>query len=87
VAFKINQGGTGFSQMIKLTELSKVSFSSWIGDNAVTFGSRTYEVPSDVLCFNKDNGEWITLAQAKTYADAANLYVKDGVVRVIEVRS
>ena len=87
VAFKINQGGTGFSQMIKLTELSKVTFSSWIGDNAVTFGSRTYEVPSDVLCFNKDNGEWITLAQAKTYADAANLYVKDGVVRVIEVRS
>lgn len=87
VAFKINQGGTGFSQMIKLTELSKVSFSSWIGDNAVTFGSRTYEVPSDVLCFNKDNGEWITLTQAKTYADAANLYVKDGVVRVIEVRS
>ena len=87
VAFKINQGGTGFSQMIKLTELSKVSFSSWIGDNAVTFGSRTYEVPSDVLCFNKDNGEWITLAQAKTYADAANLYVKDGVVRVIEVHS
>ena len=87
VAFKINRGGTGFSQMIKLTELSKVSFSSWIGDNAVTFGSRTYEVPSDVLCFNKDNGEWITLAQAKTYADAANLYVKDGVVRVIEVRS
>lgn len=87
VAFKINQGGTGFSQMIKLTELSKVSFSSWIGDNAVTFGSRTYEVPSNVLCFNKDNGEWITLAQAKTYADAANLYVKDGVVRVIEVRS
>ena len=87
VAFKINQGGTGFSQMIKLTELSKVSFSSWIGDNAVTFGSRTYEIPSDVLCFNKDNGEWITLAQAKTYADAANLYVKDGVVRVIEVRS
>ena len=87
VAFKINQGGTGFSQMIKLTELSKVSFSSWIGDNAVTFGSRTYEIPSDVLCFNKDNGEWITLAQAKTYADAADLYVKDGVVRVIEVRS
>ena len=64
-----------------------MSFSSWIGDNAVTFGSRTYEVPSDVLCFNKDNGEWITLVQAKTYADAANLYVKDGVVRVIEVRS
>ena len=86
VAFKINQGGTGFSQMVKLTTLSKVSFGSWIGDSAVNFGGRTYEVPTDVLCYNKDNNEWISLAQAKTYADTADLYVKDGVVRVIEVR-
>ena len=28
---------------------------------------------------------WLTLSQAHGYADTANLYVSDGVVRVIEV--
>lgn len=86
VAFRINQGGTGFSLMEKLTELKNVSAKSWIGKTAVTFGGRTYEVPSDVLCYNMDSREWVTLDQALAYSDTADLHVKNGVVRVVEVR-
>lgn len=86
VVAKINRGGTGFSMMVKLTELKDVSANAWIGEDAVTFGGRTYEVPEDVLCYNADSKEWVTLKQALAYADSANLYAKDGVVRVIEVR-
>lgn len=87
VAAKMNHNGTGFSSVNKLAELKNVSKDSWIGDHAVTFGGRTYEVPADVQCYNYDSKEWVTLDQALAYADIANLYVKDGMVRVIEVRT
>ena len=52
---------------------------------AVTVGGRTYTVPEDVACYNSAAKSWLTLSQAHGYADTANLYVSDGVVRVIEV--
>ena len=52
----------------------------------MTFGGRTYEVPQDVLCYNLDSREWITLEKALAYADTVNLYAKDGVIRVVEVK-
>ena len=82
---KINQGQNGFSQFIKLTQLSNVSESAWIGRSAVTFGGRTYEVPDDVLCYNMDSQEWVSLETALAYSATANLYAKDGVIRVVEV--
>ena len=85
-AVKINRGGTGFSSLIKLSKLSNVSKNAWIGKEAVTFSGRTYEVPKDVLCYNLDSREWITLEKALAYADTANLYAKDGVIRVVEVK-
>lgn len=85
VAAKINRGETGFSQMIELTELKGVSANAWVGKTAVTFGGRTYEVPEDVLCYNLDSKEWVTLDQALAYSKTANLHVRDGVVRVVEV--
>ena len=76
-----------FSSVTVLTKLSKVPFDYWIGKNAVTFANRTYEVPNDVKCYNGDTKLWMdSLDRAMTYADTADLYVKDGVVRVIEVR-
>lgn len=86
VAAKINRGGTGFSQMIELTELKNVSANAWVGKTAVTFGGRTYEVPENVLCYNADSKEWVTLDQAMAYSKTANLHVRDGVVRVVEVQ-
>lgn len=84
-AVKINRGGTGFSMLVKLTELSNVPKSAWIGESAVTFGGKTYEVPENVLCYNLDSQEWVTLDQALAYSNTASLYAKDGVIRVIEV--
>ena len=87
VAFRINKGKTGFSLMEKLGKLSNVRSSAWIGKTAVTFSNRTYEVPSDVLCYNADTGKWINLDTALAYSDTTDLYVYNGVVRVIEVKA
>lgn len=68
-----------------LTELKNVSNSSWTATGSVLFAGRSYAVPNDVLCYNTDSKEWVTLEQAQAYADKANLYVKDGIVRIVEV--
>ena len=86
VAVTLNRGNTGFSSLIELSRLDDVSKSSWIGQSAVTFGGRTYEVPEDVLCYNVDSQEWTTLEKALAYAETADLFAKDGVIRVVEVR-
>ena len=88
VAFKVNSGKTGFSQMLTLDKLGEVSASAWIGTTAVNYGGRTYTVPSDVLCWNRDGGSWLDggAEAAIAYGGTMNLYVRDGVVRVIEVR-
>ena len=86
VTAKLNSKGTGFVSMSKLTELRNVPSSSWIGTSAVTFGGRTYTLdPNTVLCYNSDGRMWITLDEARAYADTFNLHVKDGVVYVVEV--
>ena len=54
--------------------------------SAVTVGGRTYRVSADVPCYNKDTGTWMTLSEAHAYASVSNLYVKDGTVRVVEVK-
>ena len=89
VAFKVNSGKTGFSQMLTLDKLSEVASTAWIGKTAVNYGGRTYTVPSDVLCWNRDGGSWLDggAEAALAYGGTMSLYVRDGVVRVIEVRS
>lgn len=85
VVAKINLGGTGFSLLEKLAAFENVSSSAWIGKTAVTVGSRTYTVPTNVLCYNADSAEWVTLDQAFAYSGTMDLYARDGVIRVIEV--
>jgi hypothetical protein len=85
VAVTLNSAKTGYASLMTLTKLAGVSNSAWSGQTAVTVSGRTYTVPSNVLCYNRDTGSWMTLAQAHAYATQANLYVKDGTVRVIEV--
>ncbi len=84
--------GNDFDRYTKVTvldKLSAVSASAWIGDSAVNYGSRTYVVyPDTVLCWNRDSGRWfVSFAAAKAYGGTMDLYVLDGVVRVIEVHS
>ena len=87
VAAKINSGKNGFSRMDKLTRLKNVSESAWVGKGAVNFGGKTYTVPTPVLCYNLDTQNWMTLDAALAYADAMDLYVDEGVVRIITVKS
>lgn len=86
VAVEINRAGTMFTRFDTMSKLSNVSSGAWIGKTAVNFGSRTYEVPSNVQCYNDDTGKWMTLDDAKAYGGTMNLYVYDGVVRIVEIK-
>lgn len=53
----------------------------------MNYGGRTYEVASDVQCYNADTGKWMNdLDTAKNYGGTMNLYVYDGMIRIVEVR-
>lgn len=71
--------------MTVLTKLKDVSNDSWVGTGSVLVGGKSYVVPQTVLCYNLDSGDWVTLEQAQAYAKSANLYVQDGIVRIVEV--
>lgn len=87
VAATLNQGGTGFSSMVKLTELAAVPASAWMGKTSVVVGGRNYTVPANVQCYNRDSKTWVSLDEALSYAPTANLYASDdGVIRIVEVR-
>ena len=87
VSYKI--ANDTYTNVAVLDKLGEVSASAWIGTTAVNYGGRTYTVPSDVLCWNRDGGSWLDggAEAAIAYGGTMNLYVRDGVVRVIEVRS
>ena len=86
VSFGFNSSGS-FINMAPLTKLTAVPASAWIGDTAVNYGAQTYLVyPESVLCYNRDGGTWFAdLAAAKAYGGTMDLYVKDGVVRAVEI--
>ena len=87
VSYKI--ANDTYTNVAVLDKLGEVSASAWIGTTAVNYGGRTYTVPSNVLCWNRDGGSWLDggAEAALAYGGTMNLYVRDGVVRVIEVRS
>ncbi len=85
VTAKLNRLGDDFVSMEKLTKLSNVSGSAWIGDSTVTVSGQTYSVAKDLRCYNADADLWITLEEARAYDRTADLYVRDGVVRILTV--
>ncbi len=96
VEARVNSGKAEFTSFTILTKLSGVSASSWIGNTAVNCAGQTYYVdPDTVLCWNADSETWLqATASAETVVDAAkayggkmDLYVKDGVVRVIALHA
>ena len=66
-------------------ELRNVPNTAWSGKGAVTVNGRTYTVPASVPCYNMQTKSWVTLTEARAYADSATLYVYQGVVRFLEV--
>ena len=84
----VSSNGIYFSSLKELNRLKDVSNNAWTGQGAVTVEGRTYTISSSVICYNRDNGTWLTLDQAHAYADQADLYASDdGVIRAIEVRT
>ena len=87
VAVKLNKAGTMFTSFDTMSKLSKVSSSAWVGKTAVNYSGRTYEVASDVQCYNADTGKWMEdLDAAKNYGGTMNLYAYNGVIRIVEVK-
>ena len=66
-------------------ELRNVPNTAWSGKGAVTVNGRTYTVPASVPCYNTQTKSWVTLTEARAYADSATLYAYQGVVRFLEV--
>ena len=87
VAARLNKAQNGFSSVTSLKKVENVAFTAWTGKTAVSAGGRTYTVSESVPCYNRDNGRWMTLENAKLYAKRAALYVDDGIVRVLEVKT
>lgn len=88
VAVELNRAGTMFISFAAMSKLSNVSSSAWIGKTAVNFGNRTYEVPSNVQCYNADTGTWFdSLDAARDYGGTMNLYIYGGVVRIVEIKA
>lgn len=81
VAFKESDGR--FTQMVTLDKFNRVPASAWVGTTAINYGGRTYNVPSNVLIWNRDGGSWFTdgVDAAIRYGGTMNLYVKDGIIR------
>jgi len=85
VAVTLNNSHTGYASLKTLTRLRDVPNSAWSGEGAVTVSGRTYTVPSDVPCYNRTTGAWMTLSAAHAYTAEADLYVEGSVVRAIQV--
>ena len=86
VAVEINRAGTMFTRFDTMSKLSGVPSSAWVGETAVNFGNRTYEIPSDVQCYNADTGNWMKLENARAYGGTMNLDIHGGMVRIVEVK-
>ena len=87
VGVQLRRDGSGYSSVQVLRKLDRAAFSAWVGKSAVTVGGTTYSVPGNVQCRNADTKSWITLDQAMDYSAQADLYVLDGAVRIVEVRT
>ena len=81
----MNREGTGFTSLQKLERLKNVPNGAWSSPGAVTVNGRTYQISADVSCYNQETRRWVSLAEARAYAQEANLYVREGLVRVIEI--
>ena len=52
----------------------------------MTIDGRTYSIPTNVMCYNRDIQDWVTVAQAHAYAKECDMYASsDGVIRAIEI--
>ena len=85
LAVQLNRAGDRYTSIRTMQKLANISFDSWVGKTAVTYGNRTYTVSESVPCYNRDTNRWVTLETARVYAERADLYIADGAVRIVEI--
>lgn len=78
--------------LLVLEEVEDVSRSAFDGTDTVTLSGAAVPISDEVQVYNTDNGQWITLAQAKAYTDTFTVYYSgtlgtDAKVRVILTQS
>ncbi len=87
VGVKVNKNGTSFETFLILDKYGSVANSAWSSPTSVTIGGRSYTVPSDVLCYNKANGKWVSLDEARAFKTSSTIYTdRSGYVRIVEVQ-
>lgn len=75
-----------FTSIVPLTKCKDTPRSAWIGTAAVNYGGTTYTAADDVLCWNASTGRWMaSLEAALAYGGTMDLYITDGVVRLVAV--
>lgn len=78
--------GEQVANVVVLKELKDVPNSAWLDETTVVYGGATYRVADGVTAYNDDIRSWMSLSQARAYANEATLYVDDhNVVRVLEI--
>ena len=88
VEARLNGKGDGYASVTALKKLTDVPASAWVSENVVNYGDQTYVISDKVICCNRDSGGWFEdLDAAKAYGGTMDLYVKDGTVHVVEVRT
>ena len=85
LAVQLNRAGDRYTSIKTMQKLENISFDSWVGKTAVTYGNRTYTVSESAPCYNRDTNRWVTLETARAYAGRADLYIADGAVRIVEI--
>ncbi|MBQ1523653.1 MAG: hypothetical protein IIZ55_00795, partial [Firmicutes bacterium] len=73
-----------FVWLDEMTQLSAVPNSTWLGKEAVTYGSGTYVIDKDTVFYNLDTQSWSTMDKCLEYSTKTNMYVYDGAVRLVE---
>lgn len=79
--------GDQFVRVVTMDEVRNVANSAWNGPASVTVKGTTYAVSEDAMCYNVSTGRWMTLSAGHAYAEKCDLYVLDGIVRVVEIRN
>ncbi len=82
--YNIYSESPDFSWVDTMEQLSAVPNSTWLGKEAVTYGSGTYVIDKDTVFYNLDTESWSTMDKCLEYSTRTNMYVYDGAVRLVE---
>lgn len=86
VYMRVGRTGKYIQEIEVLASHIDISESAWLNDYTVNVGGGTCTVPAQVAIYNKNADQWMsTVKEAREYGGKLNMYIRDSVVRFIEV--